>query len=715
MAWFSAVVQDVRSRSNGLRERVREQAKALGRGVGYEKPSVQSAFLSAQEAQSRIEAEASRLSQCQSASEVLERWLALLRTAPRRYTDGQKGQLRQLSFKQVFLRSKALELALDASARSAELRLALRTYALAVPARWPESCPPPMAFARAFVALLWSTVGPTEKWLQLLGTLLSSEQTPSAGNEAEEPCHTWLVQLIAGRRQNWQASDVVDRETEILQLEEKAIDGLKEDTGGSDLCFTDELRRLSSLSSAVFAVESMADRRSSLAEDVERAIIAEKEQDDVYENTVNSVATAAKALANSLSTEAVNADGLTERRAQLCSKSDAMKERLSELTPDVDRLSQEISAAEEVQRELVQQLKQNKEHLESLRRQRDDCRKEEEHLRHSLQRTEQKLATQLATEDAARQRCEASQALAFAVADVAHQLKAKQSENGSTGSEGLMTTQQRNGRQRKELLLLLATGEVRRLKKAAEVAQEALPLAKEFAAKQGDMASPTDTPVTPVEDVEVEKVPNPVDLDEECKDRSFLQDLRQCMRELKTLRAEKIVSMLEETSWKDEGNATDATGLADEIRQRLPVCRELLESLEAIALPFEEKDAWEVVEDPGTGESFLFGEQSQEREASGWDTSFKNIFNGLAARAVGGAGTGTNAGADDPFLLAGLEADESHKNPALQVDAASSPAKKDLEGFVDPGLPLLDPETEVKDPTSTGTQHLDESLDPELL
>lgn len=710
MAWFSAVVQDVRSRSNGLRERVREQAKALGRGVGYEKPSVPSAFLSAQEAQSRIEAEASRLSQCQSASEVLERWLALLRTAPRRYTDGQKGQLRQLSFKQVFLRSKALELALDASARSAELRLALRTYALAVPARWPESCPPPMAFARAFVALLWSTVGPTEKWLQLLGTLLSSEQTPSAGNEAEEPCHTWLVQLIAGRRQNWQASDVVDRETEILQLEEKAIDGLKEeDTGGSDLCFTDELRRLSSLTSAVFAVESMADRRSSLAEDVERAIIAEKEQDDVYENTVNSVATAAKALANSLSTEAVNADGLTERRAQLCSKSDAMKERLSELTPDVDRLSQEITAAEEVQRELVQQLKQNKEHLESLRRQRDDCRKEEEHLRHSLQRTEQKLATQLATEDAARQRCEASQALAFAVADVAQQLKAKQSENGSTGSEGLMTTQQRNGRQRKELLLLLATGEVRRLKKAAEVAKEALPLAKEFAAKQGDMASPTDTPVTPVEDLdEVEKVPNPVDLDEEGKDRSFLQDLRQCMRELKTLRAEKIVSMLEETSWKDEGSATDATGLADEIRQRLPVCRELLESLEAIALPFEEKDAWEVVEDPGTGESFLFGaEQSQERENSGWDTSLKSIFNGLAARAVGGAGTGTSTGADDPFLLAGLEVDE----PA----APSPDAKKDLEDFVDPGLPSLDPETKVKDPTSAGTEHLDESLDPELL
>ena len=32
--------------------------------------------------------------------------------------------------------------------------------------RWPESCPPPMAYARAFVALLWSTVGPTATWNQ---------------------------------------------------------------------------------------------------------------------------------------------------------------------------------------------------------------------------------------------------------------------------------------------------------------------------------------------------------------------------------------------------------------------------------------------------------------------------------------------------------------------------------------------------------------------
>ena len=36
------------------------------------------------------------------------------------------------------------------------------------------------------------------------------------------------------------------------------------------------------------------------------------------------------------------------------------QERLSELTPDMERLIQEIGAAEEVQSELMQQLKQNK-------------------------------------------------------------------------------------------------------------------------------------------------------------------------------------------------------------------------------------------------------------------------------------------------------------------------------------------------------------------
>eukprot|EP00435_Cladocopium_sp_Y103_P024133 s1601_g5.t3 len=674
--------QDVRSRSNGLRERVREQAKALQRGVGIEKPSIQSqAFLPAQEAATRIEAEASRLSQCHSASEVLERWLALLRTAPRRYTDG-KGQLRQLSFKQVFLRSRALELALDASARNAELRTALRTYALAAPARWPESCPPPMAFARAFVALLWSTVGPTEKWLQLLGTLLSSEQTPHVGNEAEEghisgcqtaeenrlePCHTWLVQLIAGQRQNWMVSDVVDREAEILALEEKAIDALKEAEDGGHSTFSDELRRLSTLSSAVSAVESMAERRSSLAEDVERAILAEKEQDEVYEKTLASVATSAKALANSLSSDAVHANGMSER-AQLCSKSDVIKERLSELTPDMERLAQEIAAAEEVQSELMQQLKQNKEHIESLRRQRDVRRKEEEHLHQTLQRTEKKLATHLASEDAERQRCEASQALAFAVADVAEHLKAKQPENGSSAdaeAAPLTATSTRNVRQQKELLLLLATGEVRRLKKATEVGKEALPLAQEFAAKQGEAS-----------DAEAENA-------EDAKERSAnLQDLRQCIRALKNSRAEKILSMLEER-WKDSAEGGHGShGLAADLRNEVQKSRELLEALEAIQLPLdEERDCWEVVDDHDSNEAFLFGaEHSQERESSGWDASgLKNLFNGFAARAVGSSASTGDSG-DDPFLLEGLEA-PSQKAPKAQAapDCAKNQGSPDTD------------------------------------
>ena len=39
------------------------------------------------------------------------------------------------------------------------------------------------------------------------------------------------------------------------------------------------------------------------------------------------------------------------------------QERLQELMPDMERLQQEIQAAEEVQNELMQQLKQNKAHL----------------------------------------------------------------------------------------------------------------------------------------------------------------------------------------------------------------------------------------------------------------------------------------------------------------------------------------------------------------
>ena len=46
--------------------------------------------------------------------------------------------------------------------------------------------------------------------------------------------------------------------------------------------------------------------------------------------------------------EAVNKDGLTLRRAELCSRCEGLKERLEELAPEAGRLQQEIATAEEV-------------------------------------------------------------------------------------------------------------------------------------------------------------------------------------------------------------------------------------------------------------------------------------------------------------------------------------------------------------------------------
>ncbi|CAK9033727.1 Uncharacterized protein SCF082_LOCUS20622 [Durusdinium trenchii] len=747
MRWLAGNGMGKDIRGHEIDQCVREQAKALGRGVGYEKSSGQSAFLPAQDAASRIEAEAVRLSKCEASSEVIERWLALLRTNQRRYTDGDRhgdGDRREapprpLSFKQVFLRSRALELALDTSARSAELRHALRSYALTTPTRWPESCPPPMAFARAFVALLWATVGSTEIWLQLLGTLLSSEQTPHAGHEAEEPCHTWLVQLIAARRQNWQASDVVDRETEILTLEQKATEALAL-TEPHGQGFASKLQQLSLLSSAVVAMENVVDRRASLAEEVQRAIVAEKEQRQLYQSTVSSVATSAKALADSLAANGqdLNANGLTERRAQLCSKSEGLKARLTDLSPELERLASEIETAEEVQRELMQQLKQNKEHLESLRKQRDEGRKEEEHLRHSLQRTEQRLASQLASEEVAKRRSEASQALAFAVADVAEQLKEEKEEKEKDMAEApkLGLTLQRNQQQRNQLLTVLTKGEVERARKAAEVAKEALPLAQAFAAKQG--GSPKEEAESPrkgAEDAE--------NSEQDSREQAHLQELRQSIKELKSLSSEQILSRLEDAALADDAGCEQSLGpLVAEIRDSLESCREALITLEALGLPEEmEKDSWEVVEERGHHESFLFGleESPQEREAFGWDTSgLKNLFNGLAARArSGGAERLPSTGAEDPFLLEGLVLEDPQKREPLETleTVLDAEPRKEMEtaepkvaaaslgdssDFVDAGDAgdaelVQGPQEELK-PTGEAPSDKDEGFcDPELL
>ncbi|CAE7788054.1 unnamed protein product, partial [Symbiodinium microadriaticum] len=463
------------------------------------------------EAESRIETEASRLAHCQAASEpwAAGRYVDESGGSDSLVTVGVLGISTDAKFAGsiaammhdhcwVFLRSRGLELCLDTAARTPELRQDPKTVSpkrnYNGDYRWPESCPPPMAFARAFVALLWAAVGPTESWLALLGTLLSSEQVPHSGNEAEEPCHTWLVQLIAGRRTSWQVSDVFERESDLLAQEEKAQRALNEalddspkregatapslDQRPEEEALSSELRRMTKLSSAITSAQELLDQRQTL---------------NVW-----------------------------------------VKERLAVLTPELAAVQDELEAAEEAHRELMRQLKQNKEHLDTLRKKRDEGRKQEEHLRSSLQRTEQRLANQLASEDAVRQRTEASQALAYAVADVAANLKAESQESlkpveeASEGPQARITaTRRRNAHRAAELTVELARREVVRSRLAFELGEWALKLAED-----------------------TQPCSDPTDLDEEPKEAVFrhqLQAPRHALAELRAaLTAEAVAQRVEE-------------------------------------------------------------------------------------------------------------------------------------------------------------------------
>ncbi|OLP95362.1 hypothetical protein AK812_SmicGene22522 [Symbiodinium microadriaticum] len=417
-AWTSE--KDVKQRSSGFRDRAWDQDSGncsydggMSESFAYHDISIQTnstsgyekgapnSFLSAQEAESRIETEASRLAHCQAASEpwAAGRYVDESGGSDSLVTVGVLGISTDAKFAGsiaammhdhcwVFLRSRGLELCLDTAARTPELRQDPKTVSpkrnYNGDYRWPESCPPPMAFARAplggFVALLWAAVGPTESWLALLG--LSSEQVPHSGNEAEVRGTLPHLACAAYRREENElagtqphspealVSDVFERESDLLAQEEKAITSAQE----------------------------LLDQRQTL---------------NVW-----------------------------------------VKERLAVLTPELAAVQDELEAAEEAgtehtaHRELMRQLKQNKEHLDTLRKKRDEGRKQEEHLRSSLQRTEQRLANQLASE-----------ALAYAVADVAANLKAESQESLKPVEARITATRRRNAHRAAELTVELARRE----------------------------------------------------------------------------------------------------------------------------------------------------------------------------------------------------------------------------------------------------------------
>ena len=209
MPWLSDALQGARLRGRDLGQSVREHA----RGIASRTQQLEDVLvgtlqsnLSASEMEAKLEFDAKKLWRPAQAAEVLQRWLVQMRNSETRYLDiatagssierlGPGGEPAQLTFHQVFLRSRALELTVDTVARASKLRSALREHALPPPELWPEERQFPAAFAQAFVALLEATIGPREQWFGTLHALLSSEKY------ADEQCHVWLVQLLSGLRQ----------------------------------------------------------------------------------------------------------------------------------------------------------------------------------------------------------------------------------------------------------------------------------------------------------------------------------------------------------------------------------------------------------------------------------------------------------------------------------------------------------------------------------
>jgi len=678
-SWFTdTILPEVRSFGSGFKDRVREQASraalALRETAGTGETSKQRQLV-AQDAHARIEAEAMRLSQPQQATEVLERWLSSFQTAERRYIekeDGERTCPRELSFRQVFLRSRALELAVDSCTRAPGLRNSLRNHALPPPESWPQYCSHSVAFARAFVALLLACIGPPEVWLSLLGTLLSQEQVPSAhAGDAEEPCHMWLVQLLASRRLGWEAAGLSEREAEVQELEETAtrsLESLSDDSTeqGSSTSLAELLAELASRNTAMAAVERAWERRCVLGAELSRAAAGEASRRDDVCNCAASVAAAAQSLASSMAGSDEGADEGHEAsvaiRGELGAKSKDLRERLQQLCADAEELHVEMQAAEGRQKDLLKQLQDNKEHLENLKRLRAENRKEAESLQHSAQRAEGKLAKRLADEDKATERAQASIALVDAVANIATSMtdgaQQAESEDCDNSQARLKLAAEQSQLRAGRSGLELAAQEVRHLRLATEVATAAIATA--------------------------EAEPDAEDL-ESALLRPALAELQRCCG--KQTLAETLAIFLEvqddQISQDDSQELPDSgapcKGKAAELRRSLEACREKLDILEALlpaatltlaSEPEPDGGPWEVVDEcshaeistvdaflrhPATGSSQAPG--AQEKSVGGGVGSFRGLF-GLAWSKAAAPGRG-GLPPDDPFLLEGTEAAEA--------------------------------------------------------
>lgn len=440
MAWFSNALQKVNARTGDLKEKARDAGRAIAERTQRLEEAVVNNLqgtLTAKEVEARLEGDARRLLKPAQAAEILQRWLQLISSGPQtRYQDdapvedspsarSPKGRSRaeHVSFQQVFLRSRALEYAIDTVARTPELRAALRGHALPPPESWSDERPPPVLFAHCFVELLRATIGPPEVWLSLFSALLGSEQ-----DIADEPSHVWLVQLLAGLRGSAEEVAVRDRERQILSIEVAAKRGLAaveaipetQASPGSLATLLAALTKRSNASGKAFRAISL---RKTLSTDLERAAANQQALARKRAGSAASVSAVAMERARALEADsAKQRQSFKELCAELGQRAADSRDQLSALEPVGAELQREFEQAETTKEELLRQVAQLTEKLDALCQNKAQHQREQDKARGELQRLDNLLVTNQAAEDEASRRAEDGGALAKAVGDLARKL-----------------------------------------------------------------------------------------------------------------------------------------------------------------------------------------------------------------------------------------------------------------------------------------------------
>lgn len=481
----SGVLQGVRARGTGITARVREHARDIAAKTQELEEAVVKKLarpVSAKEQEAKLEAEAKKLIAPGVATDAILRWLECARSTSTRYPEIPQapaggsadavwaaGGRPELTFQQVFSRSRALEILVDTAARTPKLRQALRERALPPPKEWPEEKSPESAFAQAFVLLLQAIVGPPELWLGPLGALLASEKV------VDEQCHTWLVQLIAGQRLGSDEAALLGQVREVETAEDAAqqcfdqVGPAPELAAGSGSLDT-VLEHLVRRGPATEAAYQAWDLRNALANNLSQVVARREAWVEARREFLSKLADAASERATELESEAAakrsNAEELSgELRRQL----EVATSELDSLAPTARQVQQEIEDTERSQKELLLQVGQLSEKLDVLRTRRAEGAKREEALQGERKRCEDQLAARLLAEDEACQQTDSLQALVRTVVDLAVNLAAP--ADGDRRSVKFAETAEQSRALADDAALRLAEREVERLKIAASAVE----------------------------------------------------------------------------------------------------------------------------------------------------------------------------------------------------------------------------------------------------